>query len=308
MRPLRSHILISLMWLIISPITAQEARLSYNLQPGQKYMLDIDILQNTSSDAMNSDEINLYSRTKIVFQVDSSDRQEQIHLTASYGDLLLSMLAPGMNIDINSGTGKNPMLSEMVAFLSSGRFHLVMEPTGELKMMDGFAPLFEALDAYPAKDTNEHQVIMRTLEEVYGEDAFRSLFSLFVTVYPVIQPMTNWTHDITYYFNTKPVLMVNRYSLAKITDEVLTIQGMGMLDATKPLQEQTSMGEVKSSASGSQTYDFQMHRETGWLKKCASRQRILIETTIIKSSYLPSGLKIPSYTETVFDVKGSRIE
>ena len=36
--------------------------------------------------------------------------------------------------------------------------------------------------------------------------------SLFISIYPVIQPMTNWTNDITYYFNTKPVQMVNRYN------------------------------------------------------------------------------------------------
>lgn len=308
MKRLPSYGLIFLSWLTFSPSAAQDVRLSYDMQPGQRYLLDIDIQQNTSSEAMNSDEINLYSRTRIEFQVDSTDTRGAIHMTAGYRDLLLSMLAPGMNIDINSGTGKNPMLSQMVGLLSKGSFYVVMDQAGALRTLEGFEPLFEMLDAFPAKDTSEHRVIMRTLEEVYGKDSFRSLFSLFVTVYPVIQPMTSWTRDITYYFNTKPVLMVNRYSLAKITSDLLTIQGMGMLNATKPLQERTSMGEVTSSVSGSQTYDFQMDPGTGWLKRCNSRQRILIETTIIRSSYLPSGLKIPSYTETVFDVKGSQID
>jgi hypothetical protein len=50
-----------------------------------------------------------------------------------------------------------------------------------------------------------------------------------------------------------------------------------------------------------------MDRATGWPLKCVSRQRVVIETTIIESSYLPLGLKIPSYTETLFEVTGSKL-
>ena len=81
---------------------------------------------------------------------------------------------------------------------------------------------------------------------------------------------------------------------------------MGMLNSMKEFEETTSMGEVKSAVSGSQTYDFQMDPESGWLRRCVSRQRVMIETTIVKSSYLPARLKIPSYTETVFEVNGSK--
>jgi hypothetical protein len=131
------------------------------------------------------------------------------------------------------------------------------------------------------------------------------MFSLFVSVYPVVQPMTNWTRDITYYFNTKPVKMVNRYYYTRTTGEDVIIQGIGMLNSTKNYYEETDMGDVESSVSGSQTYDFLMEPETGWLNRCVSRQRAVIETTIIRSSFLPKGLKIPSYTETVFEVKGT---
>ena len=82
----------------------------------------------------------------------------------------------------------------------------------------------------------------------------------------------------------------------------------GMLNAMKEYYETTGLGDVKSAVSGSQTYDFQMNPLTGWLKQCISRQRVIIETTILKSNYLPAGLKIPSYTETVFEVTGGRLE
>lgn len=294
--------------LFLAQTHAQQNRLSYNLQPGERYLLDIDLQQNTSSEVMNSADISLYSRTTIEFLVDSIDNLGMIHLEVHYKDLLLSMLAPGMNIDINSNSGKNIMLAEMVDSLSNSTFHMIMDATGELQSLVGLEPLFESLASYPARDTNEYQVILKTLEEVYGPNSFKSLVNLFITVYPIMETMTNWTNDIIYFFNTKPVNMVNRYTFTKSTDQEMTIQGLGMLNALRPFQERTSMGEVTSAVSGSQTYDFQMYPDTGWLKRCVSRQRVLIETTIVRSSYLPPGLKIPSYTETVFEVKGSRLK
>ncbi len=297
---------IAFLLLVLAQIQAQEARLSYNLQPGERYLLDIDLQQNTRSDAMNSAEISLYSRTRMEFLVDSTDNLGMVHIRVRYKDLLLSMLAPGMDIDINSGSGKNTMLTEMIDSLSNGAFHMSMDATGELRSLAGLETLFASLASYPVKDSLEHEVILNTLQEVYGPNSFKSMLNLFVTVYPILESMTNWTNDIIYYFNTKPVNMVNRYSFTKSSEQELTIQGLGMLNAMRPFEEHTSMGEVKSTVSGSQTYDFQMNLETGWLKRCVSRQRVLIETTIVKSSYLPSGLKIPSYTETIFEVKGSR--
>jgi len=236
------------------------------------------------------------------------DKKDQIYLSAMYTDLLVSMLAPRMNIDINSSKGRDPLLSEMVNNLENKTFYLVMSSYGELRETEGLDSLFSNLASYPVSDTLEQLVILHTLDEVYGPDSFRSLFNLFFWVYPVIYPMANWTNDMTYYFNTKPVKMTNRYSLVKTSEEGVVIQGLGVLNAQKEFKETTNMGEVTSSVSGNQTYDFQMDIESGWLKKCVSRQQIRIETTIVKSEYLPAGLKIPSFTETVFEVKGSKIE
>jgi hypothetical protein len=41
--------------------------------------------------------------------------------------------------------------------------------------------------------------------------------------------------------------------------------------------------------------------------RCVSKQRVIVETTIVSSPHLPEGLKIPSYTETSFEVKGTVI-
>ncbi len=257
---------------------------------------------------MNSEEISLYSRTKLDFEVHSIDDREHYHMTVQYRDLMISMLAPQMDVDISSASGNDQMLTKMVNMLEQDTFSLVMTKRGELLRVDGLDELFASLAGLQVSDTIEQQVIMKTLEEAYGADAFRSLFSVFVWIYPVINPMSNWTNDITYYFNTKAVNMVNRYFLTKTTDDIVMIQGMGMLNSGKEFFETTGMGDVKSTVSGSMTYDFHMDPETGWLKRCVSRQRVIIETTILKSNYFPPGLKIPSYTETAFEVTGGRLE
>jgi len=286
----------------------QEPRLSYALRPGDAYLIEIDLQQTTRSESMEREEISFYTLTGLEFRVDSTDTANDYHLSVRYTDLQLSMLAPQLDMDISSSSGKNPLLTRMVDQLEKERFQVCMSPSGELNSLEGLDTLFATLDSESAADSIEQEVVLNTLNEAFGPDAFSSLFQVFLWIYPVVSPMTNWTNDITYYFNTKPVNMVNRYTLSKTTDEVVVIQGLGMLNAAKEFRETTSMGEVKSTVSGSQTYDFQIDLESGWPIRCVSRQRVLIETTILKSNYFPSGLKIPSYTETVFEVKGNRLK
>jgi hypothetical protein len=297
--------------LMLHPICesrAQEWALFYRLQPGESYYLESELQQNTHSESVDSEEISFYNLTRLEFRVDSIDASGGYHMQVRYRDLLISMLAPQMEIDISSASGKDPLLTEMVDMLELGTFSMVMTPRGELLELEGLEELFEPLAELQVADTAEQEVILRTLSEAYGPNAFRSFCNVFLWIYPVIHPMKNWTNDITYFFNTKPVNMSNRYYLSKTTSDVMVIQGLGMLNAMKEFYETTGLGDVKSAVSGSQTYDFQMNPGNGWLKQCVSRQRVMIETTILNSSYLPPGLKIPSYTETVFEVSGGRLD
>jgi len=292
----------------LTDVQAQEPELIYRLEPGASYFLKSDLQQSTHSESLDSEEISFYNLTHVEFRVDSIDRDKLIYMRVGYRDLLISMLAPQMEIDISSASGRDTILSEMVDLLEQGTFHMVMTARGELVSLEGLEELLTPMATFQAKDTIEQQVVMQTLEEAYGPDAFRSLCNVFLYVYPVIYPMSNWTNDITYYFNTKAVKMVNRYILARSTEESVVIQGMGMLNSMKEFYETTGMGKVKSAVSGSQTYDFSIDPRSGWLQRCVSRQRVIIETTILESRYFPPGLKIPSYTETTFEVTGGRIK
>jgi len=305
-----AYIFIALALLLsqLMEVKAQEPGLTYNLQVGESYYLEIDLQQSTHSESIDSEEISFYNLTRMEFSVDKIDTASQFHMSVRYRDLLISMLAPQLDIDISSASGKDSLLTQMVNMLEQGSFSMVMTTRGELVSMEGLDELFASLADLQVSDTIEQQVIVKTLEEAYGPDAFKSLCNVFVWIYPVITPMSNWTNDITYYFNTKAVKMVNRYIHTKTSDDLVVIQGMGMLNSTKEFFETTGMGDVKSAVSGSQTYDFHLDPETGWIQRCVSRQRVIIETTILSSNYFPPGLKIPSYTETAFEVTGGRLD
>ncbi len=300
-------ILLAFLLIMFNPAVTftQETRLSYALVPGQIYLLEIEMQQNTSSESINSEEISMYSELVLEFRVDSITPDRLIHMSVRYNYLQLSMLAPGLGIDINSKTGHNLILTNLADTLQGKWFRLSMGESGELKSLEGLYEIFQKLQEHPWQDKPQAEVALGTLHEAYGPDAFQSLFNLFVAFYPNVQPIQNWTHDLTYYFNTKPVDIANRYYLTKTTGEVVTIQGMGMINALKEFSETVSLGEVTSRVSGTQTYDFQTDALTGWLIRCISKQRLVIETTIVKSDHFPVGLKIPSYTETAFEVKGS---
>lgn len=280
-------------------------RLSYILEPGTHYLMELSVQQNTRSESTYAEEISMYNRLTLGFRVDSTAPGGMIHMSVRYSGLLLSMLAPGMGLDINSGSGKNPMLTELVEKLEQGVFRVAMTPSGELAMLDGLDTLLDSLGDAVDGDREEQDVILKTLDEAYGPAAFRSLFSLFLTYFPSVQPIQNWTRDFTFFLNSKPVQMSNRYYLGRTTEEMMIIQGIGMINSTGEIAETTTMGMVSSSVSGSQTYDIHVHRDSGWLLKCVSRQRVLVETTILESPHFPSGLKIPSFTETLYEVNGS---
>lgn len=284
---------------------AQGTLLEFRLKQGGTYTLDVEILQTTRSESTESEEISLSSHSRLIFHVDSIDRNEQIHMTVGYRDLQISMIAPGMDIAFNSGDRGNRILASMLDSLEVSSFQIILDRRGELKKLSGLAPIFASLSSGSGENSEEQQVVLRTLEEVYGPDSFRSLTGLFITIYPVLPGMTSWTNDITYFFNTKPVQMASRYNLTRITEEYRVIQGLGMLNSSTPFVDETGLGKVESTVTGSQTYDFQMDSKSGWLNRCVSRQRVIIQTTILNSPTLPAGLRIPSYTETVFEVNGS---
>ncbi len=304
MNPNRCIFLLAACLGLLSSQSAGALGLYYRLNPGDRYTLIFSLNQQTRSDSYSDEDLSMSNQMKWHIRVDSLRKDGAIYLRLHYADLQLSMLAPGMGIDLNSSRNENRMLKNLTDSLENKDFHVLMDPNGTLLELHGMEELFAPLYRYPASDSSEKRTVVLTLEEAYGADTFRSLFGLFISVYPLMPMQENWTRDMRYFFNSKPVPLSNSYILNKVGPEGNLIQGIGMLEKDKRFREHSEMGELSSAVSGSQTYDYLMDPITGWPKRCNSRQRILIETTILESNHLPVGLKIPSYTETTFDIRG----
>ena len=283
----------------------QEPNLSYRLKQGNRYSLDISVQQNTfSENSTRENEVSLDLKMIIHFDIISQTGHDTYIAEARYDNIFLSMFAPAMKIDLNSKAGKNSMLGAMIDSLEKKSFKIQLNGDGSFIMYGDINKFFYDMYDFDISGEEERDVIIKTLKEAFGNNAFQSICNIFINIYPSLPGMKHWEKEFTYYFNTKPVKMINRFFLMKQTDNQLTIQGLGMISAEEYFMESRNNTTYSSSATGSQTYDLLIDPETGWLKSAASRQRILIKTTIIKDSQLPSGLAIPSYTETTFNIKG----
>ncbi|MEZ5070487.1 MAG: DUF6263 family protein [Bacteroidales bacterium] len=289
-------------------LVAQDSDLRYRLAPGEHYVLEVEMNQQSHAESYIREEVNLTSQLVLHFRVDSVPEPDRICMQSWYEEVRLSMLAPGLGIDLSSEDQNETALHMLANALEGKTFQLCMKKDGSLLGMEGLADHFRQLSRLPYPDTTELAVAFRTLEESYGPDSYTSLFGLFVSLYPSLGFQTHWTRDMTYHFNSKAVLLNNSYQLSSVSEERWISQGIGLFNAHNAFREITSIGEVEAVITGSQTYDFLMDPATGWLQKCNARQRTLVETTVIKGKGLPTGLKIPSYTETLFEVRGKKLE
>jgi len=287
-------------------VSGQDKTLGYKLDPGKRYSLKISVNQSTFSDTYDqSSDVTLDLRMTLHFDIQRQINDQYYTANVSYDELYLSMLAPSMNIDINSGSGKNLILSNLIDTLESRIFRLQLKRDGSFILFSDINACFFEMYDFNIGTEEERDVIIKTLREAFGNNAFNSICNIFVNLYPPDYQTANWDKSISYYFNTKPVAMTNRFFLVKQTIEQNTIQGIGMISPSESVTETNDGTTVSSSASGSQTYDLQADPESGWLHEGTSRQRIMVKTTIVRDNILPRGLEIPSYTETLFTLKGT---
>ena len=284
---------------------AQDAKLGYHLDVGKMYSLNISIQQNTFSESYDQgNNISVDLKMTLHFDIVSQLNSDVYYAMVRYDNLFFSMLAPTLKIDINSESGNNTILPVMIDSLEAKNFKVQLGRDGSIVMFGNINEFFYNMYDFDISSEEEQDVIIKTLREAFGNNAFTSICNLFVNFHPSIDSTRNWEKDYTYYFNTKPVNMVSRFFLIKQTEVQNTVQGIGIISTDEQVIETMNNTTVLSSASGSHTFDLQVDPKTGWLLVGSSRQRILITTTIVKDSHLPEGLEIPSYTETTFSIEG----
>jgi hypothetical protein len=107
-------------------------------------------------------------------------------------------------------------------------------------------------------------------------------------------------------FNAKPIEISNNFFYQKLSEEKMRVQGIGVITEINESFELNEMSML-TNLKGNQTYDFLFDSESGWLIEGMSKQKIHSLSTITGNPDLPTGLKIPSFTESEYEFSGGKI-
>ena len=257
---------------------AQDAQLGYHLDVGKRYSLNISIQQNTFSENYDQgNNISLDLKMTLHFNIVSQLNNDVYYAMVKYDNLFFSMLAPTLKIDINSESGNNAILRLMIDSLEAKSFRIQLGRDGSMVMFGNINAFFYNMYDLDISSEEEQDVIIKTLREAFGNNAFTSIYNLFVNFHPAIDSTRNWEKDYTYYFNTKPVNMVSRFFLIKQTEVQNTVQGIGMISTDEQVLEVIG-SEVKKRKDSIESY------VSGGREDLAQIERSEIE---VLANYLP---------------------
>jgi hypothetical protein len=279
----------------------------YLLEVGERYRLYQSFNQNTMTESSNvRGNVSLDILSTVIIEVTGINDTLGYEIDCRYEDLELSLFSSDMNIAISSETRGISMIMKYIEMLEEHTFNGVLSYTGELisiSNLDDHILLF-----YNEKEerSNEQDIIIKTLKEAFGEDAFTGFINLSLNVYCENQE-SKCLKNVYYSFNAKPIILHNTFYMQPPTDEHIRIQGIGAIEA-KEEEIEFQGGTITSNMNGSQTFDHLFDAKTGWLIEGNSRQKIYVTSVFRGNNDLPDGLEVPSITETDFEFYGEKIE
>ncbi len=278
-----------------------------NLQIGDRFELSQSLTQNTLTDASNTrGNVSLDIRSSVLIEVSGLLDSSAYQINCQYKDLSLSLLSPDMEIVISSSTRSYSSIMKYLTLLEDHRFEGVLASTGELISISN---LDEHIISFYEEDklsSNEQDIIIKTLKEAFGEDAFEGFINLTLNMY-CNKMASKCKKDVSYSFNAKPITLHNTFYMQNPKDGGTRIQGIGAITANED-KINFEGGSITTNLNGTQTFDHLFDSETGWLIEGNSKQKIYLVTVFHGKTDLPEGLEVPSLTETEYIFKGAKIE
>jgi hypothetical protein len=180
-----------------------------------------------------------------------------------------------------------------------------MSVFGEFRESESLDSIINSLFREELPDTIQHDLIVKTLREAFGQNALVSFVNTAMNVYS--DTLSDGSSKIAAIsFNAKMLPVKNRFYYMPADDDRLRVQGVGVIEETESIIEQEK-GSIVTKMHGQQTYDHLFSRGSGWIIRGISKQRIYMLSTIRGQSELPEGLQIPSYTESEYMIRGGKI-
>jgi hypothetical protein len=297
----------TIIWLLlcVAQVTAQEEKARYRLLPGETYFITQELIQETETDNIEfRNNASLTINSTIEFEVKRITPAGDYHFSCRYRDLSLSFFSPRSDLYINSQDQAFSQIKSYLRTLEKHRFGVEMSVFGEFRESDSLDSIINSLFREELPDSLQHDLIIRTLREAFGQNALVSLVNTAMNVYSDTLS-EDGSKFAAIAFNARMLPVKNRFYYLAVDDAMLRIQGVGVIEETESIIEQQK-GSIVTSMHGQQTYDHLFSRGTGWIRRGISKQRIYMLSTIRGHSELPDGLKIPSYTESEYVFRGGK--
>jgi len=297
----------TIIWLIFcfSRATPQEEVVHYRLNPGETYFITQELIQETETDNIEfRNNASLTINSTIEFRVERLSFAGDYHFTCRYRDLSLSFFSPRSDLYINSQDQAFSHIKTYLRALEQHHFAVEMSLFGEFRKSESLDSIIHSLFIEELPDSLQHDLITKTLREAFGQNALISLINTAMNVYSdTLSDESSKFAAIS--FNAKMLPVKNRFYFMPVDNDMLRVQGVGVIEETESIIEQEN-GSIVTTMHGQQTYDHLFSLESGWIKRGISKQRIYMMSTIRGHSELPDGLKIPSYTESEYVIRGGK--
>ena len=271
----------------------------YNLATGEEFTLNIQIIQNSSSESQfHGRSVSLDVATKIAFRVAKQDSLGNYFLECRYVDPSLTLFSTSLDLSLDSESGNRPLLSNLTDSLEAMVFTLKMNVYGEPLAIDSLDRHIEAAAEHLQGGREEKKVVTRTVKDAFGRGAFLNLCHMMLNLYPV-EPGRSVTKQVPQWFSQRILTKENNFYYTATHSGQWRVQGVGVIDEEE-VQEPVDKKRVLTSIRGKQTYDYLCDPVTGVLVEGVSRQRLSVRTLYQDEERFPEGLEVPSETVTEY--------
>jgi hypothetical protein len=277
----------------------------YYLNPGERYFITQELIQETRSENSNlKDNISLDINCTIEFLVRSVTSDGNYYFTCRYKDLGLSFFSPRADLFISSQNPAFRRIKDYLKELEKRSFQITMSPFGELLEADSLDPVIDSIFPGDIKELQDHELFIRTIKEAFGSNALSGLVNIALNVYTG-SPGDNHVKDASISFNARLLPVKNSFYYLPVNEKSLRVQGVGIIEESEDIIE---FGHtlIRTRMLGQQTYDLLFDRQSGWLTKGVSKQRIQSISILHEHDDLPEGLKIPSLTTSEYKLTGGK--
>lgn len=279
----------------------------YKLEKGERYRLSQSFTQNTFTESSNvRGNVSLDINSSVVIEIIDKIDSTGYTIECQYEDLSLSLFSPDMNIALSSENKSFSLILKYLKLLEEHKFGATLSTLGEISNITDLDEYILSFYNSSEKSFNEQDIIIKTVIEAFGEDAFNGFVNLTLNVY-CDSPDNRCSKDVVYSFNAKPILLQNSFFMQITKVGERRIQGIGMIEANEE-EIEFEGGTISTSLNGKQTYDYLFDNQAGWLIEGHSKQKIYLLSVFHGNKNLPEGLEIPSLTETEFQFSGEKIE